>query len=524
MRLFNPEFHVLRATAAGLTFSLLAACGGGGGSATPAPSPAPAPAPSPAPTPALPPKVGVADLTTVSADNYAHNRFGLIEAATLQTYVSNWRTPDTAAANLPPNGRPANLAADARLVVLQLNGANPANDLDYVQADPANNVFVYELDSFRFNAIRDTGLISNSVRYQADGATVDSWLAKYGINLSRDFVVFANGSGAGTPAGAFFQDLGRGSYWLSYWGADARNIAVVNGTLEKNYTGTLVSTKTADSSVSNGNFTVKSIRRDQTGITVPFEDVLSIVDAGSRATNVVTGFSQQLIVDARPAAQFNRTATGSFNDTFPGQFITTAWNSAGAPSNDAAGRAKNYVLYEGHIKGAVAFPWVALVEDVGGSNIKFKTKSALEALYTAAGYAPSDRSSKVIVSQCRTNFEAQVNGFASRQILGYPTVFFDGSLVEYTSLVENHPDTALNLRPTDPAYRFRTDTAARSQKWVAGANGAPATTTRDDSGVTPYNVASGTGADDRKIAQAVINRNATTTRRALDADVEYKRQ
>ena len=38
------------------------------------------------------------------------------------------------------------------------------------------------------------------------------------------------------------------------------------------------------------------------------------------------------------------------------------------------------------------------------------------------------------------------------------------------------------------------------------------------------NVASGTGAADRKVAQAVINRNATTTRKALDEDREYKRQ
>jgi 3-mercaptopyruvate sulfurtransferase SseA len=521
MHLFPRHSVVARSTVAALGFSLLAACGGGGGDASPAPAPAPAPAP---PAASLPPKVGVGQLTLVSADNYAHNRAGLIEASTLQTYVSNWATADTAAANLPPNGRPAYLPAGARLVVLQLNGANPATDLDYVPANPASNVFVYELDAFRFNAVRDTGLVSNSVRYQADGPTVDAWLARYGIDLNRDFVVLANGSGTGTPAGAFFQDLGRATYWLSYWGADARNLAIVNGTLEKNYTGALVSTKTADSTVS-GAGSVRAVRRDQTGITVPFEDVLAIVDAGLRAANVVPGFTQQVIVDARPAAQFNRTAVGSFNDTVPGQFITTAWNSAGAPSNDAAGRAKNYVLYEGHIKGAVAFPWVALLEDVAGDgNVKFKSKSALQTLYTNAGYAPGDTASKVVVSQCRTNFEAQVNGFASRLILGYPTVFFDGSLVEYTSLTAEHPDAAFNLRATDPAFKYRTDTAARSQRWVAGSAGAPASTTRDDSGVTPYNIPNGSGPDDRKVAQAVINRNATTTRRALDADVEYKRQ
>lgn len=130
----------------------------------------------------------------------------------------------------------------------------------------------------------------------------------------------------------------------------------------------------------------------------------------------------------------------------------------------------------------------------------------------------------MIVSQCRTNFEVQVNGFAARLILGYPTVFFDGSLVEYTSLVSDHPDEALNLRPTDPAYVFRTDTAERSQHYQPGATEDDvATTTPDDNGVAPYNVASGTAAEDRKTAQAVVNRNATTTRKALDEDREYKR-
>jgi 3-mercaptopyruvate sulfurtransferase SseA len=482
-----------------------------------------APAPVPEPEPALPPASTIASLTTTSAADYAHNRWGLIEAKTLEAFATNWGTPDTAAENATPTGRPAHLAATARLVVIQLNKANRAAGEDFVPSAPASNVYVYELDAFRFNETRDTGLISNSVRYQASGPTTDAFLARYGIDLSRDYVVFATGENTATNGG-FFQDLARALYWLQYWGADAKRLAIVNGTLKQNYTGTLRSAKTPESTVSNDGFTVKSLRVDNTGLTLGLEDFQKVVDGKLAASGVIAGFDQQFIIDARPTNQFTRTApNAAFVTTHPGQFITTAWNSSGPPSTDAAGQAKNYVLYEGHVKGAATFPWANLLVDRGSNNWQYKSKAELEALFTAAGYSPGDKASKVVVSQCRTNFEVQVNGFASRLILGYPTVHFDGSLIEYFSLVSNHPNADFNLKPTDPAYRFRTDIPERSQKYAPSSNPEAPTTTPDDTGVTAYNVPTGIGATDRKVAQAVVNKNATTTRKAIEEDREYKR-
>lgn len=474
----------------------------------------------------LPPQKAVDELTNESADNYEHNRWGLIAGATLETYATTWGTQDTAAAGAAPNGRPAHLADDARLIVLQLNEANrggASSTEDYVPSNPSEGVYVYQLDSFRFNETRDTGLISNSVRYQASGETTDDWLSRYGIDLSRDFVVFAAGSNTAANGG-FFQDLARAIYWLQYWGADLDHLAIYNGTLEKNYEGTLSNAALPEGSVSNDGFSVKDLRTDNTGLTIPLEDFLKIVDEGESAEGVVAGFDKQFIIDARPTGQFNRTTdTASFHDTHPGQFITTAWNSSGAPSNNADGRAKSYVLYEGHVKGAASFPWANLIKDAGDSNYVYKSKSEIADVFAAAGYEASDAESTVIVSQCRTNFEVQVNGFAARVILGYPTVHFDGSLVEYFSLVSEHPTASFNLAPTDPAYRFRTDTPERSQFYAEAVDTSnPPTTTEDDDGVAAYNVPSGTEAADRKVGQAVINKNATTTRLALDADRNYK--
>jgi len=470
----------------------------------------------------LPATVSIGELTNTSAADYAHNRWGLIEAATLETYAESWSTVDSAGTTAAPNGRPAHLAEDARLVVLQLNAANRAAGENFVPSSPSEGVYVYELDAFRFNETRDTGLISDSVRYQASGPTTDAWLTRYGIDLSRDFVVFAAGENTAAN-GAFFQDLGRAVYWLSYWGADLQHLAILNGTLKQNYPGDLSSSKTADGSVSNDGFSVRSLRVDHTSLTIPLEDFLEVVDGELGAEGVITGFDSQFLIDARPTAQFDRTTpTAAFFDTHPGQFITTAWNSSGAPSPDETGRAKTYVLYEGHVRGATSFPWAALLQDIGDGNWKYRSKAELEAIFTAAGYAPADRTTTALISQCRTNFEVQVNGFAARVILGYPTVYFDGSLVEYFSLVSGHPDSALNLAPTDPAYRFRTDTPARSQHYEEG-TGDVASTTESDDGVVAYNVAGGSDALERRAAQAVINRDATTTRLALDADREYKR-
>jgi len=467
---------------------------------------------------------GPAAITNASAEDYNHNRWGLIEAPTLEIFVNNWDKKDTAAEDAVPNGRPAHLADDARLVILQLNGANRAEGENFIPSSPEDGVYVFEIDEFRFNEARDTGLISDSVPYQASGPVTDQWLGRYGIDLGRDYVVFAAGENK-NPNGAFFQELGRAIYWLSYWGADLQSLAIVNGTLGKNYTGELTNSALPEGTIKNDGFSVRHIRIDNTSLTIPLEDLLTVVKQGLAAEGIVEGFDKQFIIDARPSGQFYRTdPNASFGDTHPGQFITTAWNSAGAPSPDAEGRDKNYVLAEGHIKGATSFPWASLLEDVGENNWKYKSKAELAQIFANAGYTAERAEDTVIVSQCRTNYEVQVNGFASRVVLGYPTIHFDGSLIEFLSLVSNHPNDEFNLKPEDPAYKFRTDIPELLQHYTASDDNPQAPTTEEnDEGVVAYNVPGGEGELERKVAQAKVNKNATTTRLALDEDRAYKK-
>lgn len=466
---------------------------------------------------------GPALLTNTSADDYAHNRWGLIEAETLEAFVNHWVDVDTADADAVPNGRPTHLPEDSRLVILQLNGANRAEGENYIPSSPEDGVYVFEIDEFRFNEARDTGLISNSVPYQASGPVTDQWLGRYGIDLRRDYVVFAAGENT-NPNGAFFQELGRAIYWLSYWGADLEQLAVVNGTLGQNYEGELSNSVLSEGTITNDDFTVRQIRLDNTSLTLPLEDLLQIVDDELQAKGLIDGFDKQFIIDARPTSQFLRTdANASFAESHPGQFITTAWDSAGPPSQDEEGRDKTYVLAEGHIKGATSFPWASLLEDVGENNWKYRSKDELAGIFADAGYTAERAQDTVIVSQCRTNYEVQVNGFASRVVLGYPTVHFDGSLIEFLSVVSNHPNEEFNLKPEDPAYKYRTDIPTRLQHYAVDEDNDEAPlTTEDDEGVAAYNVPGGEGALERKVSQATVNPNATTTRKALDEDQAYK--
>ncbi|TGL64269.1 sulfurtransferase [Leptospira sarikeiensis] len=447
------------------------------------------------------------DLTNESAASYDDNEWGLVTASRLESWVSDWQT-----------NKPAHIKG--KLVILQSSLANnfsgDTSGRSYIKSDNSNGVYVYHLDDFqagfRFNQQRNIGLIRNSVRYQADGTTVDQWLKVYGINLNTDLVVFAVGSannnGTAYTNGSQTQDVTRGIYWLRYWGADIKHLAILNGDIRTNFTNASYLDAAKDVAPNaNGGFSVKQLKVDNTIITLTLEDIIKIVkNNGTASISGLTG--TQIIVDARPTAQYDQTVgitnTGA-------NHITTAWNDSGAPVAGVSGTPKKYVLFETRIKGAKTFPWASLL-DTSATGYRFKDKATLAGIFANTGTGgASYTAGATIVSQCRTNFEAQVNGFASQNILGYPTVFYDGSLVEWTSLVAGYPDgtegTSFNkLSLTSP---FRTDTSDLSY--------AP-------SGTINYNsyASGGTSSPYVTVAQADVDPTSNTTRKAQLEDKAYK--
>lgn len=485
------------------------------------------------------------DLVNESADDYNQNNWGLITGSTLNRFVSDWQA-----------NKPSHITGN--LIILQTDRANKANGgaegwNPYVKSDPSKGVYVYLLNDyrpdglpdglFRFNQTRDSGLFANSVRYQANGAYVDDWLNTYGINPTKDLIVFAVGTGnfgtnkddvvitgaapaPGTAAGGV-QDITRGVYWLRYWGVDIKNIAILNGNLRSNFSQIYPTQTSASKSTlpGKGTFSVKSIRVDNTIITSGLEDIYEIAKNNLEAQ--IPGLTtKQFLIDARPTPQFSRTATGATGaaTTF---YITSAYDSAGAPvtwgaagdANSANNGGKAYVPFEGSIKGAVTFPWLALFEgftdagavttsdaDAFAIGYRYKSKSALKAIFASKGYT----SGATVVSQCRTNFEAQVNGFAALNILGYPSTYYDGSLVEWTALTAGHPSSPLNKVPAD--FKWRTDLTSVSSN--IGYN----TQTTENSAATTNPASTPTV----RVVSPPVNLLATTTKKFIQEDKAYK--
>ncbi|GBF50703.1 rhodanese-like protein [Leptospira ryugenii] len=453
------------------------------------------------------------DLANESNDDYARNEYGLIEGSKLESYVRDWQA-----------NKPSYITGN--LVILQTDSANRITGdtkRPFIAENPSKGVYVYLLDdyqtsgttNFRFNQTRDTGLVKNSARYQANGAFVDEWLKTFGINPTRDLIVFAVGTGgvtlasgasstAGTTVGTGFaakatgagpvQDITRGVYWLRYWGVDIKNLAILNGNIRSNFgnsDSSLLSNTRSTIPNSNGNFSVKQLRVDNTVLTLGLEDVYEIAKSGLKA-NLSGITSEQFLVDARPSAQFLGTVTTINGVAANTYYITTSWGFSGAP-NAAANPAQKFVLFEGGIKGAVDFPWVDLLTN-SDTGFRYISKSDLRTFFANKGY----KAGNTVVSQCRTNFEAQVNGFAALNILGYPTVYYDGSLVEWTSLTAAHPASEFNK--VTSGFKWRTDDSSVSR-------------------ILWYN---GSAADTTRIQAVELDPNATTTKKFIAEDKAYK--
>lgn len=455
----------------------------------------------------------VSELINRSADDYSQNKKGVITGSTLATWVRNW-----------PANKPSGITG--KLIILQTDSANRIagdSNLPFIKEDPANGVYVYLLDdyqtpgvtNFRFNQARNSGIFKESVRYQANGAFVDEWLKTFGINPTTDLVVFAVGTGgvtlasgssstAGTTQGTAFaakttgagpvQDISRGVYWLRYWGVDIKNLAILNGNIRSNFASgnsDLLSSSRSSIPNSNGNFSVKSIRIDNTALTLGLEDVYEIAKSNLSTTSVFGITSSQFLIDARPTTQFDGSLTTIAGPTANTYYITTSWGFSGAPSASAS-PAQKFVAFEGGIKGAVTFPWADLLTE-SSTGFQYKTVAELEQIFTSKGF----KKGQTVISQCRTNFEAQVNGFAALNILGYPTAYYDGSLVEWTSLLSSHPGSVNTVSST---FKWRTDTDSVSR-------------------ILWYN---GSSSDVSRVQTSTVDTTATTTKAFITEDKAYK--
>lgn len=378
-----------------------------------------------------------------SADDYNDNVNGLITGATLKRWKDDWL-----------NERPAGISG--KLVILQLTAG--AAGAEYVKPNKTN-VVTYLSPSSEWIQTRSNGVITTQSMVP-DGATMDGLLKKYAIDPHNDMIVVAMGTGSTTNA------MGQGRVWyaLRYWGVEAKNLALLNGSNAwqvDNSSMTAGDFATAASTApNNGTISVRSLRSDNTALQATLEDMLAILPTTD--TNVLN--DGVFIWDARSVAQYSAGED----------------NGSGSPLADYMTSFQNEGSRQGHPRGAMQLDYTNMLNDCG-SRCYYKTKAELQAYmdgnisgagfidgtYQPVGVGNAYQPGDVIYGYCETTFRAMITGVASAVVLGLPTRFYDGAMIEWNSLSYLQDATGNYILPSNSPWRTDTKSFYRPADDIA---------------------------------------------------------
>ena len=384
-----------------------------------------------------------ASIAQASADDYEANVNGLITATTLQRWMADW------VAN-----RPAGISG--KLVIFQAS-AGPAG-AEFVKP---NNlaIFTYLSPSSEWIQTRSNGVILTPSMVP-DGATMDAMFNKYNIDPQNDMVVCAQGTGSTGNAMA----QGRCWYALRYWGMDSKNLALLNGGnqwVNGNGLAATDFTATASTAPSTGRASVKDLRVDNSALLATFEDLLNVLPAAD--TNLRT--DGVMIWDARSVAQFSageRLESGDSGFAACGSPLCLP-----AAGYDYMKSFQNSGSRQGHPRGTLQLNFSNLLDGSKGFAYKPKAQIAaymngsadangvrmIDAAYTGVGEGAAYQAGDTVYTYCETTFRAMITGVASAVIMGYPTRFYDGAMVEWHSLSNITDATGRTILPADSPWR-----------------------------------------------------------------------
>lgn len=367
----------------------------------------------------------IESLSQRSNIDYNLNNNGLITGETLQRWWLNWNL------NKPPGIR-------GKLVLLHT--ASGDSDGVFIKPNEKENIYSYSIPNAMkvFGEERSNGILS-TIDMVVTGTKFENILERYGINPSRDMIVFIP-DGVGTNS-AIWMAL-RGWYTFRYWGVDAKNLAVLNGGVAVNsIIPSFMKSNELSPEFLGTNYSVQKAKIDNTILQATLQDVMHYVDGRNTYLN---GF---IIIDARTPAEYLADRMGQWpNNTLKA-----------TPSANSTNEKPEVIPMEGHIRGSINLPFGNLLEVTIGSGPtagrRFKSFSEIESIFQST--IPNYQNNSLIISYCRTNVRSMVTGFAAIAILGNPTQFYDGSWIEWGSLT-GYQDTGItkNLDINSP---WRTD-------------------------------------------------------------------
>lgn len=437
-----------------------------------------------------------AQIAQTSADDYEDNVNGLITGATLKRWKDDWI-----------NERPPGITG--KLVILQAS-AGPGG-AEYI-APNGTTVFTYLSPSSEWVQTRSNGVIVTQSMVP-DGASMDALLKKYNIDPHHDMIVAAMGTGSTGNAMA----QGRIWYALRYWGVNAANLAVLNGGNQWLNGSSMAPADfqvAASTAPNTGTVTVNTLAADNTALQATVQDLLSVLPASDSNVRNDGAF----IWDARSVGQYSareKLEMGEDTDASTGgnQACATAYcDPIEVPVNPMASF-QNSGSRQGHPWGTLQLQYTRLLDSTQGYSYRPKAVLAsylngevdadgigvIDATYQPVGAGNAYQPGDTIYVYCETTFRAMITGVASAVILGKPTRFYDGAMVEWNSLSYAQDQQGNYILPIDSPWRTDVKSfyvSATSPTLVAPRNIVDAYATRADAIIRAdkaYKTASSTG-------------------------------
>lgn len=386
-----------------------------------------------------------AEIAQESAADYNNDVNGLITAKTLQKWIDDWAT------NRPPG-------ITGRLVILQIN--NGPTGKEYITPNPAAGVVTYSVVSSGANnrliETRSDGVFEVKSMVP-DGPTMDRFFHDYGIDPTKDMLVWVMGTGGNFPN----MLLGRGWYMMRYWGVPRTHLAFLDGgasfVMAAGYMG---STASCDENVStsclpgNGTFSVRNLPQDNTALQATLEDMMHIVTS----TDVNHLHNGVFLWDARNIGQYS---AGLIDESggVPTNYMTTFQNGGSQQGHPNGALDLNYTNMLNPAAGYSYKPKSELQAYLNGqvdANGKGFRDGTLQPVGAGRAYQPGD----TVYTYCETTYRAMITGIVSGVILGKPTRFYDGAMYEWHSLSNIVAKNGLPILPIDSPWR--TDLIKRS--------------------------------------------------------------
>ncbi|MGF1642206.1 MAG: hypothetical protein ACFCUJ_01080 [Thiotrichales bacterium] len=378
-----------------------------------------------------------ASIAQASDYDYNNNVNGIITGATLKRWKDDWL-----------GQRPAGVTG--KLVVLQVTKGPEA--AEYIK--PNNrNVFTYLVPTADWIQTRSNGVILTESMVP-DGPTMDALLKKHNIDPTQDMVVCALGTGSTGNAMA----QGRCWYALRYWGMPAKQLAILNGSNDWQVTsGVMAATDFAAATSSppnTGTVSVRDLTEENTALQATLQDLMAVLPASNNnAPN-----DGVFIWDARSIDQFS---AGEIDEAgnMPAKFTCA--------SGDYMCSFQNNGSRQGHPTGSLQLNFTNMLLATEGFRYKNKAdiehyfnggadaagRGFVDGTYAKVGAGNAVQPNDIVYSFCETTFRAMITGVASAVIMGKPTRFYDGAMVEWNSLSHLMDASGNFILPADSPWR-----------------------------------------------------------------------